>query len=1189
MKFAEYNSFNLSEINKEVLKKWDENNVFEQSMTTREGHPSFVFYEGPPSANGMPGIHHVMARSIKDIFCRFKTMKGYQVKRKAGWDTHGLPVELGVEKSLGITKEDIGKKISVDEYNATCRKEVMKYTKEWTDLTHKMGYWVDLDDPYITYDNRYIETLWWMLKQLYNKGLLYKGYTIQPYSPGAGTGLSSHELNQPGCYRDVKDTTVTGIFSMIDAKPEMKEWGKPAFIAWTTTPWTLPSNTALCVGSNIDYVAVQTFNPYNGEKLTIVMAEARVGAYLKGQQYETLAEMEALDVEKINGKELPYRIVGRYKGSDLVGMKYQQLMPWVKPCEKVDDLAAPYVQKYSEEHPEKVFACGQDKFVELEEKAFRVIPGDYVTTEDGTGIVHIAPTFGADDAKVAKAAEVPSLFMINKLAETRPMVDMTGKYYMMDECDEAFVKACVNADAYKVHEGAFVKNAYAPEFNVDGKYDAEAAAKADDLNVVICIEMKGASQAFKIEKHVHNYPHCWRTDKPVLYYPLDSWFIRSTACRERMIELNKTINWKPKSTGTGRFGMWLENLNDWNLSRSRYWGTPLPIWRNRDTREEICIGSVEELYNEIEKAVAAGFMTSNPYKDKGFEPGKMAKDNYEKIDLHRPYVDDIVLVSPSGKPMKRETDLIDVWFDSGAMPYAQIHYPFENKEILDNGTCYPADFIAEGVDQTRGWFFTLHALGTMIFDSVAYKAVVSNGLVLAKDGQKMSKRLGNAVDPFNAIEKYGSDPLRWYMITNSSPWDNLRFDQDGVAEVSRKFFGTLFNTYKLFALYANVDGFTGSEPEVPMSERPDIDKWIISSLNTLISEVDKNYDTYEPTVAGRLIETFVCDNLSNWYVRLNRQRFWRGEMTADKLSAYQTLYTCLETVARLMAPIAPFYADKLYTDLNAVSGRHNEVSVHLADFPVAGETDASLERKMALAQTVTSLVLSIRKNSKIIVRQPLQSLLFPAVDAEQAEDILAVKNLILSEVNVKELKIADSNDHVLVKRVKPNFRELGKRYGKLMKSLAAALNGLSQEQIADLETSGKIGFDLEGTAVEIMTTDVEIISEDMPGWNVASEGRVTVALDITVTDELKKEGNARELVKRIQNYRKTAGFEITDRITIAIESNSEINDAVAEFGDYIKSQVLATEINIVETGSIADGVELDMDNYSLKARIALSK
>lgn len=1185
MKFAEYNSFNLSEINKEVLKKWDENNVFEKSMTTREGCPSFVFFEGPPSANGMPGIHHVMARSIKDIFCRFKTMKGYQVKRKAGWDTHGLPVELGVEKSLGITKEDIGKKISVDEYNATCRKEVMKYTKEWTDLTHKMGYWVDLDDPYITYDNRYIETLWWMLKQLYGKGLLYKGYTIQPYSPAAGTGLSSHELNQPGCYRDVKDTTVTGVFKMLDPKPEMTEWGKPAFIAWTTTPWTLPSNVALCVGPNIDYVAVQTFNPYNGDKLTIVMAEARVSSYLKGKQFETLAEMEALDIEKVNGKELPYRIVGHYKGSDLVGMKYEQLMQWVKPCEKVDDLAAPFVNEYAAANPGKVFTCGQDKFVEISEKAFRVIPGDYVTTEDGTGIVHIAPTFGADDAKVAKAAEIPALFMINKLAETRPMVDMTGKYYLLDECDENFVKACVNVEGYKKHEGDFVKNAYAPKFNEGGKYDAEAAAKEDDLNVVICIEMKGAGEAFKVEKHVHNYPHCWRTDKPVLYYPLDSWFIRSTACRERMIELNKTINWKPKSTGTGRFGMWLENLNDWNLSRSRYWGTPLPIWRNRDTREEICIGSVEELYNEIEKAVAAGFMKSNPYKDKGFVPGEMNKENYDKIDLHRPYVDDIVLVSPTGKPMKRELDLIDVWFDSGAMPYAQIHYPFENKEAFDNRTIYPADFIAEGVDQTRGWFFTLHALGTMIFDSVAYKAVVSNGLVLAKDGQKMSKRLGNAVDPFGAIEKYGSDPLRWYMITNASPWDNLKFDVDGVTEVSRKFFGTLFNTYKLFALYANVDGFTGAEPEVPMSERPEIDKWIISSLNTLITEVDKNYDSYEPTIAGRLIETFVCDNLSNWYVRLNRQRFWRGEMTADKLAAYQTLYTCLETVAKLMAPIAPFYADKLYSDLNAVSGKNAEVSVHLAKFPVAGDTDASLERKMSLAQTVTSLVLSIRKNAKIIVRQPLQTLMFPAVDAEQAEDILSVKNLILSEVNVKDLKIADSNDHVLVKRVKPNFRELGKRYGKLMKSLAAALTELSQDQIAALESTGKIGFDLEGTPVEILTTDVEIISEDMPGWNVASEGRVTVALDITVTDELKKEGTARDLIKRIQNYRKTAGFEITDRINIAFESNDEINDAVAAFGEYIKSQVLATEINIVEVGTLADAVELDMDGYIVKAII----
>ena len=1185
MKFAEYNSFNLSEINKEVLKNWDKENVFEKSMTTREGCPSFVFYEGPPSANGMPGIHHVMARSIKDIFCRFKTMKGFQVKRKAGWDTHGLPVELGVEKSLGITKEDIGKKISVDEYNATCRKEVMKYTKEWTDLTHKMGYWVDLDDPYITYDNRYIETLWWMLKQLYGKGLLYKGYTIQPYSPGAGTGLSSHELNQPGCYRDVKDTTATAIFKMLEPKPEMTEWGQPAFIAWTTTPWTLPSNTALCVGPNIDYVAVQTFNPYNGDKLTVVMAEARLSAYCKGKQYETLAEMEALDLDKVNGKELPYRIVGHYKGTDLVGMRYQQLMPWVKPCEKVDDLAPTFVQKYAAENADKVFVCGQDKFVELSEKAFRVIPGDYVTTEDGTGIVHIAPTFGADDAKVAKAAEIPSLFMINKLAETRPMVDMTGKYYLMTECDEAFVKACVNPEAYKKHEGDFVKNAYAPKFNEGGKYDAEAAAKEDDLNVIMSIEMKQAGEAFKVEKHVHNYPHCWRTDKPVLYYPLDSWFIRSTACRERMIELNKTINWKPKSTGTGRFGMWLENLNDWNLSRSRYWGTPLPIWRNRDTREEICIGSVEELYNEIEKSVAAGFMKSNPYKEKGFVPGLMDKANYEKIDLHRPYVDDIILVSPTRQPMKRELDLIDVWFDSGAMPYAQIHYPFENKEAFENRTIYPADFIAEGVDQTRGWFFTLHALGTMIFDSVAFKAVVSNGLVLAKDGQKMSKRLGNAVDPFGAIEKYGSDPLRWYMITNASPWDNLRFDVDGVTEVSRKFFGTLFNTYKLFALYANVDGFTGTEPEVPMNERPEIDKWIISSLNTLINEVDKNYDSYEPTQAGRLIETFVCDNLSNWYVRLNRQRFWRGEMTADKLAAYQTLYTCLETVAKLMAPIAPFYADKLYCDLNAVSGRNKEVSVHLAEFPVAGLIDASLERKMSLAQTVTSLVLSIRKNSKIIVRQPLQTLLFPAVDAEQAEDILSVKNLILSEVNVKELKIADSNDHVLIKRVKPNFRELGKRYGKLMKSLAAALTGLSQEQIAALETSGKVSFELEGTPVEILTTDVEIISEDMPGWNVASEGRVTVALDITVTEELKKEGVARDLIKRIQNYRKTAGFEITDRINIAFETNVETDAAVEEYTEYIKSQVLATEIKIVAADSIASAVELDMDGYIVKASI----
>ena len=1183
MKFAEYNQFNLSEINKEVLGRWDENQVFEKSMTTREGHPSFVFYEGPPSANGMPGIHHVMARSIKDIFCRFKTMKGYQVKRKAGWDTHGLPVELGVEKMLGITKEDIGKKISVDDYNAACRKEVMKYTKEWTDLTHKMGYWVDLNDPYITYDNRYIETLWWLLQQLYKKGLLYKGYTIQPYSPAAGTGLSSHELNQLGCYRDVKDTTVTGVFKMLDPKPEMQEWGQPAFVAWTTTPWTLPSNTALCVGPNIDYVAAQTFNPYNGEKLTIIIAEARLKAYLAGEELQTLAEMEALDINKVDGKKLPYRIVGRYKGTDLVGMKYEQLMPWVKPCEKVDDLAADYINKYAQEHPEKMFAHGQDKFVEISEQAFRVIPGDYVTTEDGTGIVHIAPTFGADDAKVAKAAEVPGLYMINQLGETRPMVDMTGKYYLQSELAPAFVEKCVDATAYAVHEGAFVKNAYAPEFNQGGKYDAEAAAKADDLNIKICLEMKAASQAFKIEKHVHNYPHCWRTDKPVLYYPLDSWFIRSTACRERMIELNKTINWKPESTGTGRFGKWLENLNDWNLSRSRYWGTPLPIWRNRDTREEICIGSVEELYNEIEKAVAAGVMKANPYKEKGFQPGVMTQENYDKIDLHRPYVDDIKLVSASGAVLTRELDLIDVWFDSGAMPYAQIHYPFENKEAFDNRTIYPANFIAEGVDQTRGWFFTLHALGTMIFDSVAYKAVVSNGLVLAKDGQKMSKRLGNAIDPFGAIEKYGSDPLRWYMITNASPWDNLKFDPEGVSEVSRKFFGTLFNTYKLFALYANIDGFTGAEAEVAVEKRPEIDRWILSSLSTLIQEVEKNYETFEPTQAGRLIETFVCDNLSNWYVRLNRKRFWAGDLNEDKLAAYQTLYTCLETVAKLMAPIAPFYADKLFCDLNAVSGRDKNVSVHLADFPVAGATDAALERKMNLAQTVTSLILSIRKTSKLNVRQPLQTIMFPAVDAEQEQDILAVKDLILSETNIKELKIAGGDDHVLVKKVKPNFRELGKRYGKLMKAVAAALAELPQEQIAALEKDGKIGFDCEGTAVEILTSDVEIISEDMPGWNVASEGRVTVALDITVTEELRQEGIARELIKRIQNHRKTAGFEVTDRIKIVIEPNAQTDDVIAQYKDYIAGQVLATSIVV---GAVGEGAaELDMDEYVLKAMI----
>ncbi|MBR4312577.1 MAG: isoleucine--tRNA ligase, partial [Bacteroidaceae bacterium] len=954
-KFTEYGQLNLSEVNKEVLKAWDEKDVFAKSMTEREGCPSFVFYEGPPSANGMPGIHHVMARAIKDIFCRYKTMKGFQVKRKAGWDTHGLPVELGVEKALGITKEDIGKTISVAEYNAACRKDVMKYTKEWTDLTHKMGYWVDLDDPYITYDNRYIETLWWLLKQLYGKGLLYKGYTIQPYSPAAGTGLSSHELNQPGCYRDVKDTTVIGQFKMKNPKPEMAEWGTPYFIAWTTTPWTLPSNTALCVGPKIDYVAVQTYNAYSGEKMTVVLAKA-----LMGMHFNPKAADLALEDYNPGDKLVPYKVVGEYKGTDLVGMEYEQLLPWVKPV-SVDE---------------------NGNWQDASDKAFRVIPGDYVTTEDGTGIVHIAPTFGADDAFVARAAGIPSLYMINKKGETRPMVDLTGKFYLMEELDEQFLNTCVNKELYKNYEGRWVKNAYDPQFTVDNKYDEKAAAAAESLDIFICLSMKGENKAFKIEKHVHNYPHCWRTDKPVLYYPLDSWFIRSTAVKEQMMELNKTINWKPESTGTGRFGKWLENLNDWNLSRSRYWGTPLPIWRSEDG-EELCIGSVEELYNEIEKAIAAGVMTSNPYKEMGFEPGVYDKENYDKIDLHRPYVDDIFLVSSTGKVMKRETDLIDVWFDSGAMPFAQLHYPFENKEIVDNNTVYPADFIAEGVDQTRGWFFTLHAISTMVKGSVAYKAVISNGLVLDKNGNKMSKRLGNAVDPFGAIEKYGSDPLRWYMITNSSPWDNLKFDEEGVMEVTRKFFGTLHNTYKFFAPYANLDGFCYGEQEIPVSERPEIDRWIISELNTLVKNVDACYTDYEPTRAGRLINDFVNDNLSNWYVRLCRKRFWGAGYTEDKLAAYQTLYVCLETVAKLMAPIAPFYADKLYMDLVRTTGRDTVASVHLAQFPVCDDAlvDKELEVRMEMAQKVSSMGLALRKKVNIIVKQPLQKLMIP-VDAE---------------------------------------------------------------------------------------------------------------------------------------------------------------------------------------------------------------
>ena len=1156
-KFTEYSQLNLSDINKEVLKKWDENDVFSRSMTEREGHPSFVFYEGPPSANGMPGIHHVMARTIKDTFCRFKTMKGFQVKRKAGWDTHGLPVELGVEKALGITKEDIGKTISVAEYNKHCRTDVMKFTKEWTDLTHKMGYWVDLDNPYITYDNRYIETLWWLLKQLYGKGLLYKGYTIQPYSPAAGTGLSSHELNQPGCYRDVKDLTVVGQFKMKNPKPEMAQWGTPYFLAWTTTPWTLPSNTALCVGPKIEYVAVQTYNAYNGEKMTVVLAKP-----LLYMHFNKKAEELSLEDYKPGDKLIPFKVVGEYKGTDLVGMEYEQLLPWVKPVEVTED----------------------GRWREAVAKAFRVIPGDYVTTEDGTGIVHIAPTFGADDANVARAAGIPSLFMINKKGETRPMVDLTGKFYLLDELDENFVKECVDVEKYKEYQGRWVKNAYDPQFTVDGKYDEKAAQAAESLDVYICMKMKQENLAFKTEKHVHNYPHCWRTDKPVLYYPLDSWFIRSTAAKERMIELNKTINWKPESTGSGRFGKWLENLNDWNLSRSRYWGTPLPIWRSEEG-EEICIGSVEELYNEIEKSVAAGFMTENPYKKLGFVPGTYTKENYEKIDLHRPYVDDIILVSASGKPMKRESDLIDVWFDSGAMPYAQLHYPFENKEIVDNRSYYPADFIAEGVDQTRGWFFTLHAIATMVFDSVAYKNVISNGLVLDKNGNKMSKRLGNAVDPFGTIEKFGSDPLRWYMITNSSPWDNLKFDVDGVDEVRRKFFGTLYNTYSFFALYANVDGFTYAEADVPMEERPEIDRWILSLLNSLIQEVDACYNDYEPTKAGRAITDFVNDNLSNWYVRLNRKRFWGSAMSTDKLSAYQTLYTCLETVAKLMAPIAPFYADRLYMDLIQVTGRDHVVSVHLADFPVADASliNKELEARMQMAQDVTSMVLALRRKVNIKVRQPLQCIMIPVVDETQKRHIEAVKDLIMSEVNVKEIHFEEGASGILVKKVKCDFKKLGPKFGKQMKAVAAAVAEMSQEAIAELEKNGRYTFVLDGAEAVVEAADVEIFSEDIPGWLVANEGTLTVALEVTVTEELKREGIARELVNRIQNIRKSSGFEITDKITIVLSRNSNSDDAVNEYNTYICNQVLATSLVLAD--EVTDGTELNFDDFNLYIKV----
>ena len=1129
--FNEYKRLDLSAVSREVLEQWEKEGLFEKSISTREGHPQFLFFEGPPSANGMPGIHHVMARTIKDTFCRFKTMQGYQVRRKAGWDTHGLPVELGVEKMLGITKEDIGKKISVDEYNAACRREVMKYTKEWTNLTKQMGYWVDLENPYITYDNKYIETLWYLLKELYKKGYLYKGYTIQPYSPAAGTGLSSHELNQPGCYRDVKDLTCTARFKV---KPNNslssgEGRGEVYIIAWTTTPWTLPSNTALCVGPKIDYIEVET---PTGDH--IILAEARLDAYRK--------ELCGADEE---GKSLEPKIVWRGKGKDLVGLEYEPLFPWVNPGEG----------------------------------AFRVIPGDYVTTEDGTGIVHIAPTFGADDKKVADAAGVPGLYMQTKNNGPRPMVDFTGKYWNVEDLDEEWYKANVNDELYRRYAGRWVKNAYDPQFTVDGKYDEAAAAKAETLDLHLCLEMKADGRLLRSEKHVHTYPHCWRTDKPVLYYPLDSWFIKSTKAREEMIALNKTINWQPESTGTGRFGQWLNNLNDWNLSRSRYWGTPLPIWRTEDGNEEICIGSIEELFDEIDKSVKAGFMKANPWPN--HKPGDYSKANYDPsvIDLHRPYVDSIVLVSPSGKPMKRELDLIDVWFDSGAMPYAQNHYPFENADLPRT-----ADFISEGVDQTRGWFFTLHAIHTMIEGSVAYKNVISNGLVLDKNGNKMSKRLGNAVDPFGALDTYGADPVRWYMLTNSSPWENLKFDPEGVDEVRRKFFGTLYNTYGFFALYANVDGWNPSSLSLGegRGEVSEIDLWILSKLNSLIQEVTEAYEAYEPTKAGRAISDFVQDDLSNWYVRLNRKRFWGGEMNADKQAAYTTLYTCLKTVAQLMAPNAPFYADRLYRDLTGGT-------VHLSTWPKADEAliNKTLERQMYLAQQATSTILSLRKRAEKNVRQPLQKAVIPTPDQETTDALLHVADLIKSEVNVKELVIvpAEQSEIRLVKKIKPNFKVLGKKVGANMKTLAAAINAMSQDDIAKMETEGAFDFRLSTFDYTIVPEDIEILTEDMPGWLVANNGILTIALDIELTDELIEEGIARELINRIQNLRKSSGLEITDRIEIELEDRPEIHNAVLHCGEYIASQVLATSLSLNSQFSILNSQLIEMDGYNVNINI----
>ncbi|MEG2370760.1 MAG: isoleucine--tRNA ligase [Alistipes sp.] len=1131
MKFREYKGLDLAGLASDVLKEWDADDTFHKSISTRKGHPAFVFYEGPPSANGMPGIHHVMARTIKDIFCRYKTQQGYLVHRKAGWDTHGLPVELGVEKKLGITKENIGKTISIEEYNRTCREAVMEYTGVWEDLTRQMGYWVNMDDPYVTYDNKYIETLWWLLKQLFDKGLLYKGYTIQPYSPAAGTGLSTHELNQPGCYRDVKDTTCTAQFAVV--RNAQSEWlfenvqGTLYFLAWTTTPWTLPSNTALAVGAGIEYVKVKCRNPYTDIAQTVIMAKELVNSCFT-KKMEGTFEVEPQT----------------FTGAQLTGIVYEQLLPWVKPMGD----------------------------------AFRVITGDFVTTSDGTGIVHIAPTFGADDDRAARVAGIAPLFMVDTAGKNQPMVDRTGRFFRLEELDPDFVKKNMDVEKYAPYAGRCVKNAF----------DDTLASDETTLDIDISVMLKTENKVFKIEKHTHSYPHCWRTDKPVLYYPLDSWFIRTTALKERMIELNKTIRWKPESTGSGRFGKWLEGLVDWNLSRSRFWGTPLPVWATEDHAELKCIGSIQELIAEIELSVKAGFMKENPYKN--FKVGDMSKENYDvtNIDLHRPWVDSIVLVSPKGEPMTRESDLIDVWFDSGAMPYAQLHYPFENSGETFR-TVYPADFIAEGVDQTRGWFFTLHAIATMLFDSVAFKNIISNGLVLDKNGNKMSKRLGNAVDPFEVLNAYGADATRWYMIANSQPWDNLKFDKEGVDEVRRKFFGTLYNTYSFFALYANVDDFTGKEPEVPLADRPEIDRWIISLLNTLVKDVTASLEAYDPTPAARMIQDFVGENLSNWYVRLNRKRFWGGKMDEDKLAAYQTLYTCLETVSMLSAPFAPFISDRIFRDLNALSGRHAAESVHLSIFPKADQSliNADLEEMMSLAQQVSSMVLALRRKVGIKVRQPLTKILIPVLDPAMVRHIEAAKVLIMGEVNIKEIELIEKTTGLITKRIKPNFKTLGPKYGKYMKQIAAMAAEFTQERIAEIEGSEQFALDLGAETIRVTPADFEITSEDMPGWLVASEGKLTVALDITVTAELRAEGVARELINRIQNIRKDSGFEVTDKIRVEIENKDFATEAIANYADYIGLQTLAVEVKsaTVPVGKFI--VDSEVDEVPIK--IAVSK